>query len=63
MRGQFRRVLAVLIPAVVYVLGIQFIGIYVASALYIAVFMLWLGKYSWLRSILLGARRQRASSS
>ena len=41
----FRQVLAVLIPAAVYVLGVQLIGIYVASAIYIAIFMAWLGKY------------------
>lgn len=51
--GQFRQVLSVLIPAGAFVLGIQLIGIYVASALYIAVFMRWLGKYSWLKSVLL----------
>jgi len=47
-------VLAVLVPALVYVLAVQLIGIYVASALYIALFMRWLGKYSWLRSALVG---------
>ena len=41
----FRQVMAVLIPAAVYVLGVQLIGIYVASAVYIAIFMVWLGKY------------------
>ena len=50
-----RQVLAILIPAIVYVLGIQLIGIYVASAIYIAGFMRWLGNYSWLKSVLLGA--------
>ena len=49
-----RQVLAVLIPAIFYVLGIQILGLYVASAIYIAVFMRWLGKYSWAKSILLG---------
>jgi hypothetical protein len=44
------RVLQVLIPAAVYVLVIQFLGIYIASALYIAVFMAVLGKYSWVKS-------------
>ena len=53
-RGQLKLVLAVLVPAAVYVLGIQLIGIYVASAIYIAVFMVWLGKYSWLKSVALG---------
>lgn len=49
-----RMVLQVLLPACVFVLGIQLIGIYVASAAYIAVFMVWLGKYEWIRSTLLG---------
>jgi hypothetical protein len=49
-----RQVLSVLLPAGVYVLGIQLIGLYVASALYIAGFMLWLGNYSWVRSVVLG---------
>jgi putative tricarboxylic transport membrane protein len=44
-RGQAKQVLTVLLPLVVYVGLIQFLGIYVASTLYIAVFMLWLGKY------------------
>jgi hypothetical protein len=48
--GPLRQVFAVLVPAAVYVLLIQLIGVYVASALYIAVFMAWLGKYSWLMS-------------
>lgn len=51
----FKQVLAVLIPACFFVLGIQLIGIYVAATVYIAVFMVWLGKYGWLRSVLLGA--------
>jgi len=46
-------VLHVLIPAAVFVLGIQLIGIYVASVIYIAVFMRWLGKYSLVKSVLL----------
>jgi hypothetical protein len=49
-----RQVLAVLIPALLYVLGIQLIGLYAASAIYIAVFMRWLGGYSWTKSALMG---------
>jgi hypothetical protein len=49
---QFKRVMSVLIPAAVYVLAIQVIGIYVASAIYIALFMVILGKYSWVRSVI-----------
>jgi Tripartite tricarboxylate transporter TctB family len=51
---QLKRILSVLLPAVVYVLAVQFIGIYVASAIYIAAFMIILGKFSWIKSILLG---------
>jgi hypothetical protein len=42
---QLRRVLVVLLPALVYVLAVQFLGIYVASAVYIAGFMIVLGKF------------------
>ena len=43
-----------LIPAALYVLGVELIGIYVSAAVYIAVFMVWLGKYSWLKGITVG---------
>lgn len=52
--GQLKLVMMVLVPAAFFVLGIQLIGIYVAAAVYIAVFMIWLGKYAWIKSILLG---------
>jgi len=52
--GPLRLVFSVLLPAVVYVVGIQLIGIYVASALYITVFMLWLGKYPRPKSAAVG---------
>lgn len=51
---QLKLVLSVLVPAAFFVLGIQLIGIYVAAAAYIAVFMVWLGKYTWIKSALLG---------
>ena len=51
-RVQLGRVLSVLLPAVVYVLGITFLGLYVASAIYIALFMIILGKYPVLKSVL-----------
>jgi putative tricarboxylic transport membrane protein len=44
-RRQLRLVLAVLIPSVIYVLLIRYAGIYVASALFIGVFMRWQGKF------------------
>ena len=50
-RHELGRVLSVLLPAAVYVGAIQVIGIYVASAIYIALFMIILGKYSWIKSL------------
>ncbi len=52
-RESLGRVLSVLVPAAIYVAAIQFIGIYVASAIYIALFMIILGKYSWLKSVII----------
>ena len=45
--GQLLRVLSVIIPTAVYVGIIPTLGIYVSSALLIALFMKWLGKYRW----------------
>jgi Tripartite tricarboxylate transporter TctB family len=53
-REQLGRVASVLIPAAIYVLVTVFLGLYVASAIYIALFMVVLGKYSWLKSVLTG---------
>ena len=52
-REQMGRVLSVLLPAAVYVLAIWFLGIYVASALYIALFMIILGGYPRVKSVVL----------
>jgi hypothetical protein len=49
---QLKLVLSVFIPACVYVLGVQFLGLYVASAIYIALFMVILGKFSVLKSVI-----------
>lgn len=43
----FRSVLKVFIPTLIYVIAISWFGIYVTSAIFIAFFMVWLGKYSW----------------
>ena len=48
----FKQVLCVLIPAFLYVLVTQFIGIYVASALFIGGFMRAMAGFSWLKIIL-----------
>lgn len=52
--GALKQVLSVLVPAGLYVLGVELIGIYVSSALYVAIFMVWLGNYKWPKSILVG---------
>ncbi len=49
---RFKQVLCVLIPAVFYVLATQFIGIYVASALFIGGFMRVMARFSWPKVIL-----------
>jgi putative tricarboxylic transport membrane protein len=48
----FKMVLCVLIPTVLYVLVTQFIGIYVASAVFIGGFMRAMARFSWLKVIL-----------
>ncbi|MGQ4275344.1 tripartite tricarboxylate transporter TctB family protein [Terrihabitans sp. B22-R8] len=45
-RSQLSSVLRVFIPTAVYVALIPFLGIYVASAIFIAFFMAWIGKYN-----------------
>ena len=50
-RGQLKMVMSVLVPTTVYVGFIALLGIYVASIIYIAFFMWWLGKYSWLKIV------------
>ena len=50
-RDELRPVLYMLLPTIVYVVLIAFIGIYVASALYIAAFMKVQGKYGWLPTV------------
>ena len=49
------RVLAMLLPFAGYVFALSYIGIYVASALYIALFMWGFGRYTFSRGIAVGA--------
>jgi hypothetical protein len=51
---QLKRVVSVLGPSVLYVGAIMVFGQYIASAIFIALFMVWLGKYSWLKSVVVG---------
>jgi putative tricarboxylic transport membrane protein len=50
-RGELKKILTVLVPTIVYVALIAWLGFYVASTLYIAYFMWQLGKYSWLKTV------------
>lgn len=45
--GQLKLVLAVLVPTAIYAALIDWLGIYVASILFVGLFMRWLGKYAW----------------
>jgi hypothetical protein len=45
-RAQFKSVLQILIPAAIYIFAVGWLGIYLASAIYIGAFMYWLGGYS-----------------
>ena len=47
-------VLKMLVPSIIYAVAIAFLGIYVASTIYIIFFMLWLGKYSWAKALPVG---------
>lgn len=51
---QLKRVLQVLVPSLLYTGAIMLLGLYVASAIFITLFMIILGKYSPLKSVLTG---------
>jgi len=44
---QLKLVLSVLVPSILYVGLVAWLGIYVASVIFVAFFMRWLGKYPW----------------
>jgi putative tricarboxylic transport membrane protein len=52
-REQLRPVLSVLVPATAMVVVMAFVGLYVASAIYIAVYMRWVGRHRWITIALL----------
>lgn len=51
MRGQLKMVTLIIVPTIIYVAFIDWLGIYVASTIYIALFMWWLGKYRWTKFV------------
>ncbi|MDO8704711.1 MAG: tripartite tricarboxylate transporter TctB family protein, partial [Sulfuricaulis sp.] len=50
-RKKLRLVLSVFFPSLIYVLAIYFIGIYVASAIFIGAFMYWHGRFPWIKIV------------
>ena len=53
-RQKLRLVMAIFLPCIVYVGVMQFLGIYVSSAIFIAVFMRWQGKFNVAKSVVCG---------
>lgn len=46
--GGLKPVLYVSVPAAIMVLMTEFIGLYLAAGLYLAIYMRWIGKHKWL---------------
>jgi hypothetical protein len=53
-REQIGPVLKALVPAGVFVVLTGLVGLYVASGLYLAVYMRWIGRYPWVAAVALG---------
>ena len=53
-RPRLKLVMAIFLPCLVYLAVMQMLGLYVSSAIFIAVFMRWQGKFSVLKSVLTG---------
>jgi putative tricarboxylic transport membrane protein len=52
-RAAIAPVLKVLLPATAFVLSIPWIGLYVATTVYMAFYMRWIGRHSWLSVIVI----------
>jgi len=50
-RGQLLLVMKMLVPSIIYTVLIKLLGIYVASTLFIAFFMRWLGRAPWPKTV------------
>jgi len=48
---KLRLVMSVFVPSIIYVVAIYFIGIYVASAIFIGAFMYWHGRFPWTKIV------------
>ncbi|MBK7654186.1 MAG: tripartite tricarboxylate transporter TctB family protein [Betaproteobacteria bacterium] len=49
-KGKIKLVMAIFVPCLFYVGAMQMVGLYVASTVFIAAFMRWRGKFSWMKS-------------
>ena len=54
-KHEFNLMLLMLLPTVAFTAAIFVLGIYVASLIFIAAFMVWQGKYSYFKSIVVGS--------
>jgi hypothetical protein len=54
-KHEFNLMLLMLIPSVFFTAAIFVLGIYLASLTFVAAFMVWQGKYSYFKSIAVGA--------
>lgn len=50
-RKQLKLIMVMLVPTIIYVGLVRYLGLYLTSTLYIAYFMWWLGKYSWVKIV------------
>lgn len=53
-RHEFNLMLLMLLPTAVFIAAIFVLGIYVAALIFIAAFMVWQGKYSYIKSMTVG---------
>ena len=53
-RSALLLVLKVLVPTMGFVVLIEFLGLYVAAAIFISFFMVWLGRYSLIKAVPVG---------
>lgn len=52
-KGAIKPVLNVVVPAIIMVILTEYIGLYIAAVLYLAVYMRWIGRLRWSTVILL----------
>jgi len=52
-RGAIAPVLKVLLPATAFVLSIHWIGLYIATTVYMGLYMRWIGRHSWVSVVVM----------